>query len=112
MRPGGQGKGIPGGDGLEDQVTETENVRCAPPEFGDVRQFLMDRLHPRDRATLLDQPIVLWVHGEPAEGEGYYCKCEIVYSITELSKAWARSEINKRATGSRFVCACMGRLIE
>lgn len=97
-------------------MTETlENARCAPPEFGDVRQFLIERDSFGKGLSFL--PVVVWVTSETKNATDSECDpCEVVYRLTLESLNYLAVLAGKppRTSNANYscVCACMGRLIE
>lgn len=100
-------------------MTDTENVRRAPPEFGeDIAQFYIPRFEETPVAHLL--PVVFWVHTTPKANDSEYphrlpgCKCERVFQVTEASYRWWCELTGWQLPASKYpgVCGCCGRLIE
>jgi len=95
-------------------VTEAlENVRCAPPEFGEgLLQFLLERSKwPQVQAVL---PAVLWVTPEP--NEDFACEdCDTVYRVSLASGNWLAKQADPTyitRPDRVWICAHQGRLIE
>jgi len=93
-----------------------ENVRVAPPEFGDVSQFVIERIHPGfgDHPAGRLLPLVVWVRGRVVVNPRY-CDCGRVFELTQPSLNWLQSLAGLPATertDEAQVCSCEGRLIE
>lgn len=94
----------------------------APPEFGDVRQFLIER-RP-DGSPIPQESVLLWVHREPEARTNWTgkCGCQWIYRVTEDSRTWVKHATFPRVKekpsvtncldSAAFVCTCMGRFIE
>ena len=102
-------------------MTETtENVRVAPPEFGEgIAQFFVPKRDASPVAELL--PVVFWVYVIPEANNAEQlhrlpdCICERVFRLTEQSFHWWRELTGYRLPSGKFpaICECSGgRLIE
>lgn len=108
---------------MENIVHETagalpEPKHIAPLEFGEVRQFLIER---SALGVRLLEPIAIWVDREPTPRREYFCTsgCQIVYGVTPESENYLERFCPTRAkragrtlAQARFyICPCMGRFV-
>lgn len=98
----------------------------APPEFGDVAQFVVEK--SPEGNILPFMPFIIWVERTAITTENslFNCQnCKLTYAITPASESFIDTVVNPSMamdrlafkkkigyTGPFYVCSCIGRFVE